>query len=126
MPSASRICLISRSWSSVSSTVKPDFSFTSSAWRRRICAETEWKVPNQRRPSPSGPISASVRSRISRAALLVKVTTSIWLGQALARGEDVGDARGQHPRLARARAGEHQQRAVDATSPPRAARGSGP
>ena len=51
-----------------------------------------------------------MRSRISRAALLVKVTTSIWLRPRLALGEDVGDARGQHARLARAGAGEHQQR----------------
>ena len=100
-----------RSWSSVSSTVKPDLSFASSAWRRRICAETEWKVPNQRRPSPSGPTRASVRSRISRAALLVKVTTSICARPGAARGEDVGDARRQHARLAGAGAGEDEQRA---------------
>jgi hypothetical protein len=55
---------------------------TSSAWRRRIWAATEWKVPSQRRPSASSPMMWVIRSRISRAALLVKVTTSISHGRA--------------------------------------------
>ena len=41
----------------------------------------EWKVPSQS-PSTAPPINRSTRSRISRAALLVKVTAKIWLGQA--------------------------------------------
>ena len=36
----------------------------------------EWKVPSQRSPSAEGPIRWVIRSRISRAALLVKVTAS--------------------------------------------------
>ncbi len=56
--------------------VKLDFKPTSSACRRRIWAATEWKEPSQRSPSAEGPIRWVMRSRISRAALLVKVTTS--------------------------------------------------
>ena len=42
----------------------------------------EWKVPSHCMPSTVPPISAPMRSFISRAALLVKVTARIWLGQA--------------------------------------------
>ena len=52
-----------------------------SAWRRRRRAQIEWNVPSHR-PSALPPTSPSTRSRISRAALLVKVTARIWLGQA--------------------------------------------
>ncbi len=43
----------------------------------------EWKVPSQVMPSTTPPMRWPMRSFISRAALLVKVTASIWLGQAL-------------------------------------------
>ena len=76
-------CLRTRSWSSVSRMVKFDCRPTSSAWLRSIFAATEWKVPSQGIPSIAPPESAPTRSRISRAALLVKVTARIWLGHAL-------------------------------------------
>jgi hypothetical protein len=38
----------------------------------------EWNVPSHCMPSAIGPMAAVTRSRISRAALLVKVTERIW------------------------------------------------
>ena len=64
-------------------------------------------------PSAPGPISVAMRSFISRAALLVKVTARICDGQARPVRQNMGDARGQHPRLAGAGAGEHQNRPVE-------------
>ena len=49
---------------------------TSSACMRRILAPIEWNVPSQGMPC-SDPVSAPTRTRISRAALLVKVTARI-------------------------------------------------
>ena len=43
---------------------------------RRILAPIEWNVPSQGMPC-SDPVSAPTRTRISRAALLVKVTARI-------------------------------------------------
>ncbi len=65
--------------------VKFDFSPTSSAWRRRIFTEIEWKVPIQGIPSTVCPSSRPTRSFISRAALLVKVTARISFGRARPR-----------------------------------------
>ncbi len=63
--------------------VKSLFSPTISAWRRRIFTPIEWKVPSQGMPSAeASPISLPMRSFISRAALLVKVTARIWEGRA--------------------------------------------
>ncbi|MEI9887530.1 MAG: hypothetical protein WDN08_13705 [Rhizomicrobium sp.] len=53
-----------------------------------------------------------MRSFISRAALLVKVTERIWPGHALRGVQDMGEARGQHARLAGTGAGQHQHRPV--------------
>ena len=53
-----------------------------------------------------------MRSFISRAALLVKVTDEDFAAAGEARGEDVGDAGGEDAGLAGAGAGEHQQRAI--------------
>src|SRR5690606_20649227 len=54
---------------------------TSSPWRRRIRAQIEWKVPIhgplRRSSSRSIPSRPAIRSRISPAALLVKVTARI-------------------------------------------------
>ena len=61
--------------------VKPEVSPTSSACRRSIRAQSAWKVPSHS-PSAGRPRMAPTRSRISRAALLVKVTASTWLGKA--------------------------------------------
>ncbi len=58
------------------------------------------------------PTSAPTRSRISLAALLVKVIARISPGRAAPGRQQIGDAVGQHPGLARARAGEDQQRAL--------------
>ncbi len=44
-------------------------------------AQSAWKVPSHR-PSAGWPRMAATRSRISRAALLVKVTARTWPGQA--------------------------------------------
>jgi len=61
--------------------VKLGFNPTASAWRRRIRAAIEWKVPSHS-PSAAWPMSFSSRRRISAAALLVKVTATICDGQA--------------------------------------------
>jgi hypothetical protein len=73
----------------------------------------EWKVPSHGMPSTAPPMRTPMRSFISRAALLVKVTERICDGQALAGGENMGDAGGQHAGLAGAGAREHQQRPVE-------------
>ena len=54
----------------------------SSAWRRNILAPMLWNVPSQGMPSIASPTIAPMRSRISRAALFVKVTARISDGQA--------------------------------------------
>ena len=107
------ICFIRRIWSSVSRMVKSDLSPTSSAWRRSILAPIEWKVPSHCMPSTTPPIRSPMRFFISRAALLVKVTERISHGRAPLGGEDMGDAGGEHARLAGAGAGEHQHRPVE-------------
>jgi hypothetical protein len=52
----------------------------SSAWRRSSFTPIEWKVPSQGMPSAAPPTRTPMRSFISRAALLVKVTARIWDG----------------------------------------------
>ncbi len=74
-------CFSRRNWSSVSRMVKLDASPTWSACRRSIRAHRAWKVPSHR-PSAGSPRRVATRSRISRAALLVKVTARTWLGKA--------------------------------------------
>ena len=83
MAAAETTCLSSRNWSSLSRIPKLDFNPTSSAWRRSSLTQSAWKVPSHGIPSTAPPISAPTRSRISRAALLVKVTARISLGCAL-------------------------------------------
>ena len=70
----------------------------------------ERRDPHRLRARP--PTSAATRSRISPAALLVKVIARISPGLHAALGEQVGDAVGEHPGLARAGAGDDQQRAA--------------
>ena len=53
-----------------------------SAWRRSSFAPMLWKVPSHGMPSTADPSIAPMRSRISRAALLVKVTARISDGHA--------------------------------------------
>ena len=60
----------------------------------------------------TGPTSASTRDFISSAALLVNVMARISNGLTPLIADEVGDAVGQHPGLARARAGHHQQRTL--------------
>jgi hypothetical protein len=48
--------------------------------RRRILAQMAWKVPIVASRAASSPISPAIRSRISLAALLVKVTATICHG----------------------------------------------
>ncbi len=57
--------------------VKPN----ASASRRRMRTHAEWKVEIHM-PSDASPSSDSTRSRISAAALFVKVMARIWLGHA--------------------------------------------
>ena len=93
--------------------VKPDLRPTSSAWRRRILTPMEWNVPSHGMPSTAPPTRLPMRSFISRAALLVKVTERTWPGKARPRAKDVGDARRQHACFAGAGAGENQHRPVE-------------
>ena len=72
-------------------------------------AQRPWKVPTQ---TPESGASASIRSRISPAALLVKVMARMF-SPAIPWPQQVGDPPGDDPRLARARAGQDQQRPVD-------------
>ena len=75
-------------------------------------AAIAWKVPSHT-PSAARPIIASSRSRISRAALLVKVTASNSDGKARPVAMDMREPGGQHAGLAGAGAGQHQHRPVD-------------
>ena len=61
--------------------VNADFRPMASAWRRRMRTHEEWKVEIHI-PSAAPPTSWCTRSRISLAALLVKVMARIWLGHA--------------------------------------------
>ena len=72
-------------------------------------AHAEWKVITHIARARL-PTSSSTRSRISCAALLVKVMARISPGRGLAAVDQVRDPVGQHARLARAGAGEDQQR----------------
>ncbi len=96
------------------------------AWpcSRSTRAQKAWKVPTVI-SFAAGPASAATRSRISPAALLVKVTARMLAGST-PRESEVRDARGDHARLARAGAGQDEQRALGGRRPPRAATGSAP
>ena len=59
-------------------------------------------------PSTASPISWPTRSRISRAALLVKVTAQDLARVGAAGRDKMGEARGERGRLARAGTGQHQ------------------
>ena len=87
--------------------VKPSRSASARSMRTHM----EWKVDTHM-PRERVPTSCARRSRISAAALLVKVMAENLPGRA-ARCllEDVGDAVGEHARLAGAGAGQHQKRA---------------
>ena len=60
---------------------KPDLSPMDLPSRLRMRTQAEWKVETHMRWA-TGPISEPSRSRISAAALLVKVMARIWLGHA--------------------------------------------
>ena len=62
-------------------------------------------------PRVECPSSSSTRSRISCAALLVKVMASSSPARARPGLHEPGDAVGEHARLARAGAGQDEQRA---------------
>ena len=86
--------------------VEPDQRGVASASSR---AQRAWNVPTQ---TPESGASAATRARISPAALLVNVRARMFLpGDPLPH--QVGDPPGDHPRLARARAGQDEQGAVD-------------
>ena len=69
----------------------------------------EWNVETHMIRAPR-PTRLSTRSRISAAALLVKVMARIEPGVGAALGDQPGDAPGEHPGLAGPGAGDHQQR----------------
>ena len=50
---------------------------SSEAWLRRIRTQVEWNVDTHMLRA-RGPMSPTIRSRISAAALLVKVMASTW------------------------------------------------
>ena len=74
-------------------------------------AQAEWKVITHIARARA-PTSASTRSRISCAALLVKVIARISPGARPAGAHQVRDPVGEHAGLARPGAGEDQQRPV--------------
>ena len=75
---------------------------------RRIRTQAEWNVETHITRARL-PTSAATRSFISPAALLVKVIARTWPGLHVARRQQIGDAVGQHPGLARAGPGDDQQ-----------------
>ena len=79
------------------------------ASRRSRRAHSAWNVEIHT-PRQSSPSSASTRSRISSAALLVKVTATISPGARVPVADQIGDAMGDHARLAGAGAGQDEQR----------------
>ena len=82
----------------------------SPSWRRTR-AHRAWNVPawTSRPPSPT---RLMIRSRSSAAALLVNVTARIRHGRDVLDPDEVGDAMGEHAGLARAGAGQDEQRAL--------------
>ncbi len=123
---ASISCLSSRSWSSVSRMVKLDFSPTSSAWRRRIWAATEWKVPSQRRPSACGADDVGDPLAHLARGLVGEGDDQQLPRPGPAGGQDVGQAGGQHPRSCRCRRRPAPARGPRSPRRRRAARGSAP
>ena len=75
-------------------------------------AQAVWKVISHIARARPPPTICSTRSRISAAALLVKVIARICSGLRVAALHQVGDAVCQHARLAGTGPGEHQQRAA--------------
>ena len=93
--------------------VKSGLSPTSSAWRRRILTPIEWKVPSQGMPSTTWPTMSPTRSLHLPRRLVGEGDGEDLARSRAALAQDVGDARRQHPRLAGAGAGQHQQRPVE-------------
>ena len=96
----------------MSRMVKLGLRPTSSAWRRRILAPIEWNVPIQGKPS------GIAGQRLDALAHFARRLVGEGDGEDLVpagadRGEQMGDAGGQHARLADAGAGEHQHRPVE-------------
>ena len=81
---------------------------------RRLAPEQRAQRVERRQPHAlaSSPISASTRSRISPAALLVNVTARTWSGLRVPVADEVGDAIGDDARLAGSGAGEDQQGSI--------------
>ena len=82
------------------------------ASRRSSRAHRAWNVESQT-PFEPRRSSASTRSRISPAALFVNVTASTSSGVRVTVADEVRDAVRDDARLARAGAGENQQRPVE-------------
>ena len=82
---------------------------TSGEYLRSMRAQKPWNVPTKTRECGT---RASIRSRISPAALLVKVKARIWSAPDT-RVEEMSDAAGDDPRLAGTRARQDQKRTFD-------------
>ena len=109
-----------RSWSSLSRIWKPCGRPRPASGRATGDAPGRERCPPTCRP-PVARVCASMRSRISRAALLVKVTASTPQGTRLRPGPDQAIAVHQHPGLARSRTGQHQTLAAGAVTASRCA-----
>ena len=72
--------------------------------------QAEWKVETHIFSATGPDQRAPTRCFISSAALLVKVMARISNGETPSSLDEVGDAVGEHPGLARAGPGHHQQR----------------
>ena len=78
-PRSLHIALMSDLLSAVSYIVNAEVYPSRSAYGRMRCTQTLWKVPIVRYRASCAGTSLRIRSFISRAALLVKVSAIIWL-----------------------------------------------
>ena len=85
---------------------------TSSACIRRILAPIEWKVPSHGIPCAEPVSERDPLAHLAR-RLVGEGDGEDLVRPRPARGDEMGDAGGQHPRLADARAGQHQHRPVE-------------
>ena len=85
---------------------------TSSAWRRRMRAAIEWKVPSPAHPFRHAADDGGDTLLHLARGLVGEGHRQDLPGPGFAEIEQMGDPRGQHPGLAGAGAGQHQYRAV--------------
>ena len=78
---------------------------------RRILAPIEWNVPSHGIACSEPVNSADALAHLAR-RLVGEGDGEDFVGARAAGGDEMGDAGGQHPRLADARAGQHEHRPV--------------